>query len=315
MKAAVINQWGGPEVFEIKELNKPVPNDGQVLVKVFTSGINPVDWKHRSGFHKYILGAPFPIVLGYDICGEVIKTGKNVKKFKAGDIVFGDLDNKYGGALAEYALGSEHCFVIKPDAINNQQAAAVSLAGLTALQALRDKGRLESGKSVIINGASGGVGHLAVQMSKIMGAKTIAVCGSKSQDFVKKYSPDVLIDYTVTNVLRLNKKVDVFFDISGVYSFVKTKHLLNPGGIYINPHPRIKILIHKSLHPFCDKKKAKTLIRKQNSKDLHTLANWIETGKLVPKIDKVFQFPDISEAHHYSENNKIQGKNIVVISN
>lgn len=315
MKAAVINSWGSADVFEIKtNVVQPIPKKNQVLIKVFASSINPVDWKHRTGFHKYMLGAPFPIILGYDVCGRIVETGSDITKFKTGDIVFGDLDNKYGGGLAEYALAHENCLAYKPNNMEHEQAAALPLVSLTALQALRDKANIKKGDVVLINGASGGVGHIAVQMAKIMGAKVIAVASGRNKDFLDSYKPDSFIDYTQQNILELDEKIDVFFDVIGNYSFFKTRHLLNSNGTYVNTLPRPKILIHKLLEPFSNGKKVKTLLRKHSSEDLAQIAQWVLEGKLKVSIDKSFKLEEISQAHQYAENSRTRGKNVIVIA-
>jgi NADPH:quinone reductase-like Zn-dependent oxidoreductase len=314
MKAAVINQWGPPGIIELAEMNMPEPGPGQLLVRVYASGINPVDWKHRYGNHRLILGAHFPIVLGYDVCGEVVATGKLVYRFKTGDIVFGDLDNKYGGGLAEYCCGSESCFAVKPDTVVIEEAAAASLVSLTALQALRDKAHLKSGQSLIINGASGGVGHVAIQIARIMGARTIAISSGKSRSFVMDLKPDLFLDYTQEDVLKFNEKVDVFFDVKGNHSLPKCRHLLKPGGIYITTLPRPKVFFHQLLRPFLNGKSSRTLLRKHNAEDMQCIAGWMQEGRLKISIDKVFDIQDISKAYGYAEQGHSRGKNVVRIT-
>lgn len=313
MKAAIIKQWGSAKVLEITDIPKPILEPNQLLIKVFASSINPVDWKHRTGNHKYVLGSPFPIVLGYDVCGEVVEIGNEIKNFKTGDLVFGDLDNKYGGALAEYATGHENCFSSKPQNCTNEEAAAIPLAGLTALQALRDKCQVQKGQTVVINGASGGVGHLAVQIAKILGAQVIAICSTSKITFVEKLNAEIIVDYTKENVLESIQKADVFFDVIGNYSFLKTKHILNSGGTYISTLPRPKILLHKLVQPFTRNKKVKTLLRKHISADLKQLATWVDEGKLKVVIDKQFKLDEIQEAHRYAESGRTAGKNTITI--
>ncbi len=314
MKAAIIKKFGTPDVFQIADIQIPKPNKNQLLVRVYATSINPIDWKQRMGNHRFILGSPFPIVLGYDVCAEVIEVGSEVKKFKPRDIVFGVLNNKYGGALAEYALGTENCFALAPRNIRFEQAAAFPMVSMTALQALRDKAHLKPGMVVLINGASGGVGHMTIQVAKIMGAKVIAVASSRNQSFVESLQPDQFIDYTETDILSLKEKVDVFFDVSGIYSFVKCKHLLKPGGVYINTLPRPKILLHKLLQLFTRGKKVKTLLMKHHSEDLQQIAQWITEGRLKVEIDEVFNLNNISAAHQYAEEGHNKGKNVVVIN-
>lgn len=318
MKAAIINKFGAPDVFEIKNLEKPKINPGQVLIKVRMVSINPIDWKQRMGNHKLILGSPFPIVLGYDVCGEVVELGDETTKFKKGDIVFGVLDNKYGGALAELAVGHENCFSIKPDKITDEEAAALPMVSLTALQALRDTVNIKPGQTVVVNGASGGVGHVAIQITKLLGAKVIAVASSKSKDFVEQFNPDMFIDYSTNEILKLNQKVDVFFDLAGKYTFLKTKHLLKNGGIYLNPEyigTMLKMPVNKIVQLFSKRKKAKTLLMKHSDSDLEIIKQWVNEGKLKICIDQEFSLNQIADAHKYAQSGHNKGKNIVVIAN
>lgn len=314
MKAAVIRKFGTPDVFEIDDIETPTPKNNQVLVRVYASGINPIDWKQRKGNHRFILGSPFPIILGYDVCAEVVQTGSNASKFKPGDIVFGVLDNKYGGALAEYAVGTEKCFALAPRNIRFEHAAAFPMVSLTVLQALRDKAKLKPGQTILINGASGGVGHIAIQIAKLFEAKVIAVASNRNQSFVESFEPVRFIDYTKTDLLKIKEKVDVFFDIAGNYSFLKCKHLLKNGGIYINTLPRPKILFHKLLQIFTKGKKVKTLLMKHNNNDLEQISMWIAQGKLKVEIDEIFNLTNISAAHDYAQTGHNKGKNVVIIN-
>jgi NADPH:quinone reductase-like Zn-dependent oxidoreductase len=314
MKAAIIKEFGSPEVFEIVDIPKPSIKNNQLLIKVIAVGINPIDWKQRKGNHKFILGSPFPIVLGYDVCGEVVETGSEITKFKKGDKVFGVLDNKYGGALAEFAVGHENCFAHQPQNISDTEAAAFPMASLTALQALRDKARLQKGQLVLILGASGGVGHMAVQVARILGAKVIAVASEASKTFVEQFQPDEFIDYQSEDILNIPQKVDVFFDVAGIYSFPKCKHLLKPGGVYINTLPRPKILVHKILQWFTNGKKAKTLLMSHNKEDLLQIKQWIEENKISVKIGRSFRLEEISEAHNFAQQGHSKGKNVVLIN-
>ena len=312
MKAAIINRFGGPDVFEIKDIPVPSPAPDQILIKVYTSSINPVDWKHREGNHKLLLGSNFPIILGYDVCGKVMEVGSNIKNFKKGDIVMGDLDNKYGGALAEFAVGHENCFTLKPHNLSNEKAAGVPLAALTALQALRDKCDLKVNQKIVINGASGGVGHFALQMAHIMGAKVIAVAGNNNQPFIEEFHPHRVVDYSKEEITNLDEKVDVFFDVVGNYSYLKIRHLLNKNGIYVNPHPRPVILSHKIL-AFFRGRKVFTLLRKHSDEDLAQIASWIKSEKIHITIDKVFTLDEINLAHDYAQNKRTRGKIIIKI--
>jgi NADPH:quinone reductase-like Zn-dependent oxidoreductase len=316
MRAAIINQFGGPEVFKIQEIDKPNIQPDQLLIKVKTVSINPIDWKQRNGNHKLILGSPFPIVLGYDVCGEVVEIGSEIKRFKTGDIVYGVLDNKYGGALAEYTVGHEDCFDIKPEKVDEKLAAAFPMVALTALQALKYKADLKPGQTVLINGASGGVGHLAIQIARLFGAKVIAVASSKSREFVHQFNPDQFVDYAKQDILDIDKKVDVFFDVIGNQTFPKAKHLLTSKGIYLNLNyiDTLKKMPLYMLHQIFTRKKAKAILMKNSEQDLQLISKWIEEDKLKVKIDKTFSLEQICEAHEYAQQGHNKGKNIVVIN-
>jgi len=318
MKAAIINKFGKSDVFEIKDVENPIIESSELLIKVNTVSINPIDWKQRKGNHKFILGSPFPIILGYDVCGEVVEVGAEIKNFKIGDIVFGVLDNKYGGALAEFAVGHENCFAIKPQNISIEEAAAFPMVSLTSLQALRDIANLKKGQTILINGASGGVGHVAIQIAKILGAKVIAVSSTQSKDFVEQFKPDLFIDYKTQDISKLDLKVDVFFDVAANYTFPKTKHLLNPGGVYLNLefiNSLKKMPVNWLYQLFSNGKKAKSLLMKHNNADLDLIAQWILKKKLKVSIDKTFPLEKISDAHEYAQLGHNKGKNVVVISN
>ncbi|PLX01264.1 MAG: zinc-binding alcohol dehydrogenase, partial [Marinilabiliales bacterium] len=197
MKAAVLYEYGGPEKLRIEEIDEPVVEKStDIKIKVLASSINPVDWKIRIGNHKYTLGSHFPIILGFDACGEIVETGNEVTRFKVGDIVYGRLNRKYGRAYAEFAVASENVFDHKPQNISIEEAAASPLAALTALQALRDKGNIKKDSSVLINGASGGVGCFAVQVAKLLGGECWAVASKRHFECLEKMNPDKLIDYT-----------------------------------------------------------------------------------------------------------------------
>lgn len=317
MKAAVINHFGSPDQFQIQEIKKPSPKADQILIKVYTSSINPIDWKQRKGNHKLILGSPFPIVLGYDVCGEVIETGEYCSKFKSGDIVYGVLDNKYGGALAEFAVGTEKCFSLKPQNISNIEAAAYPMTALTALQALRDKAKLKSGQAVLINGASGGVGHMAMQIAKLLRAKVIAVSSGNSKNFVMQYEPDEFIDYTENNVLDLGLKVNAILDLAGNLPFSKCKKTLKPKGVYINLEyisTMKKMPLYFFQQMFSNGKKVKSILMKHSIDDFETISKWIVDGKLKVNIDEVFNLKNISAAHDYAQKGHNKGKNVVVIN-
>lgn len=311
MRTCVIKTFGGPEVLEIVNKDEPTIKKNQLSIKVEFSSINPIDWKQRKGNHRFILGSPFHITLGYDVCGVVLNVGADVKKFKVGDRVLGVLDNKYGGAYSEIAVGTEKCFVIVPESIPSANAAAIPMVGLTALQALRDKANLKKSQRIIINGASGGVGHIALQIAKIMGAHVTVVASKSSIEFLSQFNPDEIINYNDVDILKFDSRFDVFFDVAGIYSYVYVKHLLKSNGVYINTLPRPKVLLHKALRLFNNNKRVRTLLMKHNPEDLKTVVDWMVQGKLKVVIDKQFDLSDISNAHSYAQKGHTKGKNVI----
>jgi len=311
---AIINKFGGPEVFEINERTLPEIKPNQILIKVTATSINPIDWKQRKGNHKLILGSPFPITLGYDVSGIVVKTGEQITLFKTGDKVVGVLDNKYGGAYGQFAVGTENCFTHLPLELDETDAAAFPMVTLTALQALRDVVNLQPRQTIIVNGASGGVGHIALQIAQLMNANVIAVASSKSESFVRSFEPNEFIDYTKQSILNTNQQVDVFFDVVGNYSFPKTKHLLKNGGIYLNLNyidSLLKSPLNKLHQIFTKGKKAKTLLMKHVPEDLELIKTWMLEGKLNVHIDQIFELNQIIAAHQYAEKGHSKGKNII----
>ena len=308
MKAAVINSFGKPEVLEVIERPIPKIKSNQILVKAFAGCINPIDWKQRNGNHKFILGSPFPIVLGYDVSGIIDEVGKDVTKFKAGDKVCGVLNNRYGGAYAEYVVGEEKCFTLMKSNMDFTEAAIFPMVSLTVYQAFRDKLKLKRGQSILVNGAAGGVGHVAVQLANHFGAKVTAVTSESHYEFVQNFDPYEMIDYKKVNILKLDKKFDIFFDAVGVYSYLKTKHLLNKGGRYYTTLPRPKLIAHKIIALLSEGYKVKTSLMKYDADDLRQILEWVEKGILKVKIDKTFSLNDIAKAHKYAEEGRTEGK-------
>ena len=312
MKAAVIEKFGPPDVFRIKETDIPKPKANQVLIKVIASSINPIDWKQRKGVHRYILGSPFPIILGYDVAGEIVEKGNKVVNFNVGDKVNTRLDNKYGGALAEYALASEKCLAGIPDNPDYEKYAALPLAAVTALQALRDKANVKSGDEVLIIGAAGGLGYYAVQIATIYNARVTAVSSKRHEELIHKLAPEVFVDYTKENILHTNKKFDIIFDVVGIYSFLQCKQMLKPKGRYVTSLPRLKLIVHKLLSIFTGKK-VTTLMMRSVGKDISLVNKWYLENKLFVHIDKTFPLEKIADAHKYMEEGHTEGKIVIRI--
>jgi NADPH:quinone reductase-like Zn-dependent oxidoreductase len=313
MMAAVIYEYGGPDVFRYEEIPQPEINETEVLVEVHAASVNPVDWKQRKGNHKLFLKARFPIVPGYDISGRIVKCGTRVQNFKVGDQVFCRLTNRFGGAFAEYAKVRESALSLKPKNMDHLHSAAIPLAGMTALQALRDKGRIKPGQKILIIGAAGGVGHYALQLSRIFGADTTAVCSSRHEKLLSLLKPDQHIDYKAEDYLEGNKCYDIIFDAAGVKTFLSCKKILVPGGIYITVLPRPKLLVHKFIALFTEGKKVRSLVQKSDGTDLEILKNLAEEEKLISVIDSIYPLNKVSEAHRRAETYSTEGKIIITV--
>lgn len=313
MKAAYITKFGSPDVFQIGDMPKPViEKDTDVLIEVHASSVNPVDWKIRKGNLKFILGSGFPIILGFDASGVVVEVGKAVKKFKPGDEVYGRLDRKFGRAYAEYAIGSESVFSLKPSFISHLEAGSIPLAASTALQGLRDKGLMRKGYDVLINGASGGVGIFAAQIAYMEGANATLVWGNGHEALAKDLKIKDIINYHETDFKKLEKKYDIVFDIMGNESFMSCKHLLKKGGTYITSLPRPKVILHRFISLFTTKR-VRTLLMEPNGKDLDYLNFLMEFRKFRTRIDSIYKLDDIAKAHSRSESGHVEGKVVVGI--
>lgn len=313
MKAAVIYEYGGPEVFRYEDISQPELREDEVLVEVHAASVNPVDWKQRKGNHKFFLRARFPIVPGYDISGRVEKCGSKVTKFKDGDQVFCRLTKRFGGAFAEYATARESTLSLKPENMDHIHAAGIPMAGQTALQALRDRARIKPGQKILIIGAAGGVGHYALQLSRIFGAITTAVCSSRHEKLLALLKPDHHIDYNKEDYLDGNKLYDIIFDAAGVKTFLSCKKILAPGGIYITVLPRPKLLAHKIIALFTRGKKVRSLLQKSQGSDLEVLKKLAEEEKLISVIDSIHPLDKVSEAHRRAESYSTEGKIIIKV--
>lgn len=313
MKAAVIYEYGAPEVFRIEEMPEPVLKENEVMVKVFAASVNPVDWKQRKGNHRLFLKARFPVIPGYDVSGVVERVIGGNSRFCPGDEVCCRLTRRFGGAFAEYAAASESALARKPANMDHLHAAGLPMAGQTALQALRDKAKIRAGMHVMIIGAAGGVGHLALQLARHFGAETTAVCRSDHHRLLERLKPDHHIDYRTTDFLNDVIRYDVIFDTAGTQDFMRCRKILNKDGIYISSLPRPKILGHKLASLFTNGKRARTLLQRSSGRDLEELTGLVEGKKLEVILDSVHSLENVSEAHRRAEEYSTEGKIIVKI--
>jgi 2-desacetyl-2-hydroxyethyl bacteriochlorophyllide A dehydrogenase len=315
MKAVIINRYGSADVLQYADVEKPFIKSDQLLIKVYASSVNPIDWKIRQGMLKVLTGNKFPMILGFDVSGEVVEVREKVTKFKPGDAVYAYLGSIPGGAYAEYVAVSEQFVCLKPNNITHEQAAAVPLAATTALQALRNSGEIKRGQKVLINGASGGVGTFAVQIAKAWETEVTAVCSAKNAELVKSLGTDRVIDYTQQDFTKGTEKYDIIFDVVSNRSFSECKNNLRSQGIYITLLPSPDILLNSFLTFFIPGKKAKLFFAKASSKDLAELKELIEADKIHSVIDRTYPLSEIAAAHQYSESGRAVGKIVITVEN
>jgi NADPH:quinone reductase-like Zn-dependent oxidoreductase len=323
MRAIVYHTYGSPDVLKLEEVQKPVPRDDEVLVKVHAASVNAGDWhllrakpflvRLSSGLLK-----PKNTILGSDIAGRVEAVGRNVKQFQPGDEVFGNTA-KYGfGGFAEYVSVPENALVLKPTKISFEEAAAVPQAALTALQGLRDKGHIQPGQKVLIHGASGGVGTFAVQIAKSFGAEVTAVCSTRNVDMVRSIGADHVIDYTQADFTRNGQRYDLILAVNGYHSISEYKRALNPGGVYVmtggSNAQLFQAMLLGPLISRAGRQKMGSSAHKPNQKDLIFMKELLEAGKVTPVIDRRFPLPDVADAIRYLEAGHAQGKVVITIA-
>jgi NADPH:quinone reductase-like Zn-dependent oxidoreductase len=309
MKAFVKTKYGGPEVLRLEDVEKPVVRQDHILVKVFANSANPADWRLIRGkpfFARFTSGLlkPKEKIAGADFAGVVVEAGNKVTQFKVGDLVFGE--TLMGGAFAEYVNVPTAVCGKMPDNASFVQMASIPIAGLTALQALVTHGKLKAGETVLINGASGGVGHFAVQIAKAYGGNVTAVCSSRNVDFVKSLGADEVIAYDKQNIHQHSGKYDLVIDANGNLSHDDYQRMGRRGvmiGFTTMGH-MLATLFKKAVSKF-------PLIQftaEVNVEDLHTLAVLVEKGKLKPQIEKIFSYKEIPKAIGYIEAMRTRGK-------
>jgi 2-desacetyl-2-hydroxyethyl bacteriochlorophyllide A dehydrogenase len=314
MKAVFINQYGSTQVLQYGDIETPSINRDQLLVKVYASSVNPVDWKIRAGQLQFLTGYKFPMVLGFDVSGEVVAVGESVTRFQTGDKVYAYLDSLPGGAYAEYAVVSERVACFKPDNMSYEQAAAVPLAATTALQALRDLGQILPGHKVLINGASGGVGSFAVQIAKAFKAEVTAVCSTQNVALVQSLGGDRVIDYTVQDFTKDTSFYDIIFDAVGKESFSGCQNILKPNGVYVTTLPDPDSVVQSFLTFLLPGKKSKLVVAQSSGQDLAYLKELIEGGKIRSVIDRTYSLEELAVAHAESEQGHVVGKLAIAVA-
>jgi NADPH:quinone reductase-like Zn-dependent oxidoreductase len=327
MRAVVYTNYGPPDVLEVKDIKKPEPNDDQVLVKVHAAAVNPYDWHFIRGtpyMMRMMMGGlrkPKDPRIGVDYAGTVEAVGKNVTRFKPGDEVFGNRT----GAFADYLCArADRAIALKPANITFEQAAGVPVAGLTALQGLRDHGKVQPGQKVLINGASGGVGTFAVQIAKALGAEVTGVCSTRNVDLVRSLGADHVIDYTKEDFTKGDERYDVILDNVGTQPLSGFRRVLKPNGICViigggGPNdgkwvgPMARPIKAKLMSPFISQKIG-MMMAQGNPDDLKLIADLMQAGKVTTVIDRTYPLSEIREAVRYVEAGRARGKVIIKVA-
>lgn len=324
MKAIVHCEYGGPDVLKLVDVEKPVPTDDQVLVRVRAASLNPLDLTIRGPWLiRPILGMrkPKDTRLGVDYAGTVEAVGKNVTQFKPGDEVFGGKN----GALAEYVcVLPDRAVALKPANMTFEQAASVPVAAITALQGLRDKGKIKPGQKVLVNGASGGVGTFALQIAKSFGTEVTGVCSTRNLDMVRSIGADHVIDYTKEDFTKTEQRYDLIFDLVGNHSFFERRRILNPNGICVMAgiggagwHDGFAGRLMGELNAYVGSwfvsQKFMTFLARLNKADLAILGDLMRDGKMTPVIDKTYKLNDVPAALTYLETGHARGKVVVTV--
>jgi len=323
MKAIVYHKYGSPDVLELKEIEKPTTKDNEVLVKIHAASVNAYDWHllRADPFLVRLMGGgllkPKNQILGADIAGRVEVVGRKVKQFQPGDEVFGDISGCGSGGFAEYVSVPENALALKPANITFEEAAAEPMAAVTALQGLRDKGKIQSGQKVLINGASGGVGTFAVQIAKSFGAEVTGVCSTRNLDMVRSIGADQVIDYTQEDFTQNEQCYDLILAANGYHSLLDYKRTLSPKGIYVATGGSMaQIFQAMLLGPWVSmagSKKMGALSARPNQKDLVFMKELLEAGKAVPVIDRRFPLSEAAEALRYLGEGHARGKVVITL--
>jgi NADPH:quinone reductase-like Zn-dependent oxidoreductase len=324
MKAIVYTRYGSPNVLHLKEVAMPAPKADEVLIKICAASINAADWYALKGdpFLVRLMNGgilkPKKTILGFDIAGQIEAIGENVTAFKVGDAVYADTSGCGGGGFAEYVCVPEGAIALKPARLTFEEAAAVPMAGITALQGLRDKGKIQAGQTVLINGASGGVGTFAVQLAKAFGAEVTAVCSTRHIEMVRALGADHIIDYTRENFTRNGQRYDLIIAANGYHPLRDYRRALKPKGIYVVTGGKMAQIFQGmllgSVVSMFGSKKMGNLMATPNPKDLVFLSDWLESGKVAPVIDRCYPLSETAEAMRYVGERRAKGKVVISIA-
>jgi NADPH:quinone reductase-like Zn-dependent oxidoreductase len=323
MKAVVYTKYGSPDVLQLKEVEKPTPKDNEVLIRIHAASANAADWRLLRGDPfllrlGYGLLKPNNTILGADIAGRVEAVGNNVTQFQPGDEVFGDISGCGLGGFAEYVSVPEHAVISKPASMTFEEAAAVPMAAVTALQGLRDKGQIQPGQKVLIHGASGGVGTFAVQIAKAFRAEVTAVCSTRKVDLVRSIGADHVIDYTQEDFTKNGQRYDLILAANGNRSMFAYKRALAPTGRYVvtggSMAQLFQAMLLGPLLSTAGRQNMGNVLARPNQKDLACMKELLEAGKVIPVIDRCYPLSETAEAIRYLEAGHARGKVVITVT-
>lgn len=324
MKAIVHTKYGPPEELQLKQVEKPIPGDNEVLIKIHATTVTTSDCNVRNftfvpKSFKFVARIMFGFkkpkinILGIDLAGEIEAVGKDVKLFKKGDKVFGSPGTKFGGHAGYSCVPENGALAIKPPDMSWEEAAAISLAGNTALFFIRDLAKIQSGQKILIHGASGAIGTYAVQLARYYGAEVTGVCSATNAEMVKSLGAYKVIDYTTEDFTKSEERYDFVFDVVGKTTFSQCKGILKPKGIYLENMLELKDILRMMWTSITGGKKIKGGVSKENSENLNFLKELIQSGKLKPVIDRIFPLEKTAEAFQYVEQGHKKGNVIITI--
>jgi NADPH:quinone reductase-like Zn-dependent oxidoreductase len=320
MKAVVYTKYGSPDLLQLKEVERPTPRDDEVLIRIHAVSVNRSDWEGLTGTPMYArlggLRRPRHQILGSDVAGRVEIAGKSIRRFRPGDEVFGDISVHMGG-FAEYVCVPERVLALKPAGMTFEEAAAIPQAGLIALQGIRDKGHVQSGQKVLVNGAGGGAGSFAVQLAKLFGAAVTGVDNTDKQDFMRSLGAEKVIDYTQEDFTKSGHQYDLIMDVVASRSVFDYKRALRPNGNYFavggSMGTFFQILFMGPWIRGTTGKRIGILAVRPNLEDLVHIAGLCEAGKIVPVIDRRYRLSEVPEALQYLGEGHVKGKLVIIV--
>ena len=314
MKAVVFNQYGDPDVLHVADMPVDEPGKGEIRVRNIAAGINPAEAGVRSGRFRLFMRVSTPFILGYDMAGIVDRLGEDVTGFSVGDAVYGLTPHAKAGGYGEYISTEAFRFAHSPRTMNFIEAAAMPVTSLTALQGIRDVGEVQGGQRVLVNGASGGVGHYSVQIARHLGAHVTGVCSTRNFDMVRSLGADEVIDYHDTDVTALPDRYDLIYDTVNAHSAEAWANILVDGGIVMAPNPIMGNPVFRAARALRGGPDARSVLAHPSQDDLATLAGWVDQGAIRSVIDHIYSMEEAAEAHRQIESGHTSGKLVMLIA-